>query len=62
MGIWTDKKIDTDSKAIQQPEFAEKIKNLNNAIIANESMFFLTFLGKIKKTRLKLYEGTATAL
>ena len=62
MGIWTDKKIDTDSKAIQQTEFAEKIKNLNNAIIANESMFFLTFLGKIKKTRLKLYEGTATAL
>ena len=62
MGIWTDKKIDTDSKAIQQTEFAEKIKNLNNAIIANESMFFLTCLGKIKKTRLKLYEGTATAL
>ena len=62
MGIWTNKKIDTDSKAIQQTEFAEKIKNLNNAIIANESMFFLTFLGKIKKTRLKLYEGTATAL
>ena len=62
MGIWTDKKTDTDSKAIQQTEFAEKIKNLNNAIIANESMFFLTFLGKIKKRRLKLYEGTATAL
>ena len=34
MGIWTDKKIDTDSKAIQQTEFSEKIKNLN-AIIAN---------------------------
>ena len=61
MGIWTDKKIDTDSKTIQQTEFAEKIKNLN-AIIANESMFFLIFLGKIKKTRLKLYERTATAL
>ena len=61
MGIWTDKKIDTDSKTIQQTEFAEKIKNLN-AIIANESMFFLIFLGKIKKKRLKLYERTATAL
>ena len=33
-GFGQTKKIDTDSKAIQQTEFSEKIKNLN-AIIAN---------------------------
>ena len=60
--IWADKKIDTGSKAFQQTEFVGKIKNLNNKIITNASMFVPTILGKIKETRQKFYQGTGAVL
>ena len=46
-------------KAIQQVEFAGQLKSSNDAIVANESMFVLAILKKIKEIRLKLPQGTA---
>ena len=34
------KELDADSKVIQQKEFVEQLKNLDDAIVANGSMFF----------------------
>ena len=47
------KELDADPKAIQQIEFVRQLKNLSNAIVANESMFMLTILEKIMRTRIK---------
>ena len=33
------KELDADSKVIQQKEFVEQLKNLDDAIVANGSMF-----------------------
>ena len=38
------KELDADSKAIQQIEFLRQLKNPDNAIVANESMFVLALL------------------
>ena len=53
----------TDRKGIQQIEFVEQLKNIDsiNAYGA-ESMFVLTILEKIKETRLKFSQGSATVL
>ena len=48
------KELDADPKVIQQIEFVGQLKNLENAIVANESMFVLTVLEKIKETRNKV--------
>ena len=50
------KELDADTKAIQQIEFVGQLKKLDadgNATDAgaNQSMFLLTILGKIKETR-----------
>ena len=48
------KELDADPKVIQRIEFVGQLKNLENAIVANESMFVLTVLEKIKETRNKV--------
>ena len=57
-----EEKLDADPKAIQQIEFVGQLKNPNDAIVANESMFVLTFLEKIKETRLKLSHSSVTTV
>ena len=56
------KELDADPKVIQQIEFVGQLKNLENAIVANESMFVLTVFEKIKETRLKFSQGSITVL
>ena len=50
------KQLYADPKTIRQ------LKNPDNAIVANESIFALTILEKIKATILKLSQGTVTVL
>ena len=47
------KELGTDQKAIQQIEFVGQSKNSDDLIVANECMFLLMILEKIKKTKLK---------
>ena len=54
--------LDVDPKAIQQIEFIGQLKNTDNEIVANESMFFLTILQKVKETRLKFSQESVTVL
>ena len=56
------KELDADPKAIQQIEFVGQLKNPDDAVVANESMFVLTILEKIKETRLKFSQGSVTVL
>ena len=56
------KELDADPKAIQQIEFIRQLKNPENAIVANESMFVLTILEKIKETRLKCYQSSVIVI
>ena len=44
------KELDADPKAIQQIEFIGQLQNAVNETVANESMFVLTILEKIKET------------
>ena len=67
--IWADKKVDTDSKAIKQIESVGQLKKVElddnyNATDAgnDESIFVLTMLEKIKETKLKFSQGSATVL
>ena len=46
------RELDADPKAIQQIQFVRQLKNLDYAIVANESMFVLAILEKVKETRL----------
>ena len=43
------KQLDSDPKSIQQIEFVGELKNLENAIVDNSSMFVLSILEKLKK-------------
>ena len=54
------KELDADPKAIQQIELVGQLKNDNNQIVANESMFVLTILEKMKEARLKFSQGRVT--
>ena len=56
------KELDADAKAIQQIEFVGQLKNPDNVIVTNESMFVLTILENIKETRLKFSQGSVTVL
>ena len=56
------KRIRSNPKAIQPIEFVGQLKNPDNEIVANESMFVLTILEKIKETRLKFSQGSVTVL
>ena len=56
------KVLDADPKAIQQIELVGQLKNPDGAVAANESMFVLTILEKIKETRLKFSQGSVTVL
>ena len=47
------KELDADLKAIQQIELVAQLKNSDDPIVANESMYVLTTLAKINETRLK---------
>ena len=52
------KELDTDSEAIQKMEFVGQLKNPDNAIVDNGSMFVLTILER----RLKFSQGSVTVL
>ena len=56
------KELDIDPKAIQQIQFVGKLKISDNEIVANESMFVLTILEKIKEARLKFSEESVAVL
>ena len=61
------KELGADSKAIQQIKFVRQLNKLDNDgsgtdAGANQSMFFLTILGKIKGTRLQFSQGSVTVL
>ena len=56
------KELDADPKAIQQIVFVRQLKNPDDAIVANGSMFVLTILEKMKETILKFSQGSITAL
>ena len=56
------KELDADPKAIQQIKFVGQLKNPDNAVAANESIFVLTVLEKIKAMILKFSQGSVTAL
>ena len=47
------KELVADQKVIQQIEFVGKLKDPDNATVANESMIVLTILEKNKERRLK---------
>ena len=51
-----------DPKAIQEIAFIGQLTNPDNKIVANESMFDLTILEKIKETRLKFSKESVTVL
>ena len=56
------KELDADPKTIQQIEFVGQLKNPDNEIVANESMFVLILLEKIKETRLKFSQESLAVL
>ena len=61
------KELGADPKAIQQIKFVRQLNKLDNDgsgtdAGANQSMFFLTILGKIKGTRLQFSQGSVTVL
>ena len=56
------KELDGYPKSIQQIEFVGKLKNPDHAIVANESMFVLTILERIKGTRLTFSQGNVMVL
>ena len=57
------KELDADPKAIKQIEFVGQLKNEDSVNTDGaESMFILTILEKIKKTRVKLSQGNVTVL
>ena len=59
----TQKELDENPKEIQQIEFVGQLKKLNNTNNNNcGSMFVLTVLEKIKETRSKFSQGSATVL
>ena len=45
-----------------QIEFVRQLKNDNNQIIANEYIFMLTILEKIKETRLTFSQESVTVI
>ena len=47
------KELDAALKPVPQTKFVGQLKNPNHVVVANESMFFLTILEKLKETRLK---------
>ena len=49
------KVLDADPKATQQIKFVGKLKNPDNQIFVNESMFVLTSLGKNQKHKIKIF-------
>ena len=55
------KELDTDTKAIQQIEFVQKLKNIHG-VNANGAAFALVILGKIKETRLNFSQGSVAVL
>ena len=56
--------LDADAKTIQQIEFVEELKKLDDDDDNNEaeSMFILTILEKVKETILTFSQGSLTAL
>ena len=60
--FYTQKELDADPKANRQIEIVGQLKDPDDAIFANESMFALIILEKFKVMKLKLYQGSVTVL
>ena len=56
------KELDANPKEIQPKELVKQLRNLEDAVVPNESMFVWTILEKIKETRLKFSQGNVTVL
>ena len=56
------KELDDDLKAIQQIEFIRQLKNSEDEVFANESIFVINILEKTKEKRLKLSQRSVTVL
>ena len=56
------KELDDDPRSSPQIELVGQLKNPDDVVVGSESMFFLTILEKIKETRLKFSQGSATVL
>ena len=56
------KELDDDPRSSQQIELVGQLKNPDDIVVGNESMFVLTILEKIKETRLKFSQGSGTVL
>ena len=57
------KELDADPKAIEQIEFAEKLKNTDGENVdGTQSMFVLAISEKIKETRLKFSQRSVRVL
>ena len=55
------KELDTDTNAIQQIEFVQKLKSIHG-VNPNGAMFVLVILGKIKEMRLNISQGSVAVL
>ena len=56
------KELDDDLKAIQQIEFIRQLKNSEDEVFANESIFVINILEKTKEKRLKLSQRSVKVL
>ena len=56
------KELNDDPRSSQQIELVGQLKNPDDVVVGNECMFVLTILEKIKETRLKFSQGSATVL
>ena len=56
------KELDDDLKAIQQIEFIRQLKNSEDEVFANESIFVINILEKTKEKRLKISQRSVTVL
>ena len=56
------KELHADSKATQQIEFIGQLKKPDDKIVANESMFALTTLERIKETRVTFSQRSVSLI
>ena len=54
--------LDADLKSIHQIKVVGQLKNPDNDIIANKSMFLLRILEKVKETRLKFSQKKCNSI
>ena len=56
------KESDDDPKAIHQIEFVGQLKNPDDSVVANESMFVLTILEKNQRNEIKIFSRKCNSI